>query len=398
MAEPVTASRRAPVPRDTVFVVSRCAWTLFNFRRSLIKAVGAGGSKVVALGAAGDGYESKLRADAVDFRPIPVSRRGLAPLADLLLLVRLIALFRRERPSVVHAFTIKPAIFGTVAAWICRVPVRVVTITGLGYSFTSAAPWLRSIVEGLYRFALARASFVYFQNETDRDLFVRSGLVRHAVPTGIVRGSGVDLERFYPTPLPAIHDRKPVRFLMVGRLIREKGVLEFVAAANIVKRKFPMAEFVILGGEDGRNPTALSRAELAPLKNDRSVEWLSEVVDVRPIIASADVVVLPSYREGAPRALLEGGAMGRAAIATDTVGCRDVVVDGVTGYLVPVGDAVALAGAMQRFLESPSLLERMGRAAREHVVAEFDERHVIEETLAKYAELSLEPTTTRGNS
>jgi glycosyltransferase involved in cell wall biosynthesis len=259
-----------------------------------------------------------------------------------------------------------------------------VTITGLGHAFTSAGGLLRRLVILLYRVSLARAHLVYFQNAADRDLFVRAGIVA-ADRTKLCAGSGVDVVRFAPAALPSQDPAQPLRFLMVARLIREKGISEYVEAAARVKQRHPAVEFSLLGGEDQRNPSALGGAELAQLRDSKAVRWLGETVDVRPYISATDVVVLPSYREGLPRTLLEAGAMGRPVIATDVVGCRDVVVDTVTGYLVAPKDVASLATAMERMIENRAQLGAMGRAARERVVALFDERAVIDDTLADYA-------------
>jgi glycosyltransferase involved in cell wall biosynthesis len=373
-----------PLSHKKVMVISRCAWTLFNFRISLLQAIAAVPAQAIALGAGGDGYDGRLREQGVDFRAVPVAKRGMNPLADLHLLAALVGMMRRERPDVVHCFTIKPAIYGTVAAWICRVPVRVVTITGLGHIFTSAPGLTRRLVIGLYTLALRCADLVYFQNREDRDFFVHSGIVA-AAKTQVCAGSGVDTRRFAPAGPPP--SRPGPRFLMIARLIREKGIAEYLDAAATVKRQYPDVQFAVLGAADPRNPTALSARELETLRRSDVVTWLGETDDVRPHIAQADVLVLPSYREGLPRTLIEGGAMGRPAIATDVVGCRDVVVHGETGLLVPPMNAEALAAAMLDLIKDPRRRVAMGAAARRQVLARFDERSVIDMTLEDYRRL-----------
>jgi glycosyltransferase involved in cell wall biosynthesis len=304
---------------------------------------------------------------------------------DLRLVVALRRMFRRQRTDVCHAFTIKPAIFATLAAFLARVPVRVVTITGLGYAFTSAGGLMRRIVETLYRIALRFAHVVFFQNKTDRELFIERGLVARE-KTRLVAGSGVDTRRFTPASLPCLRGMPPT-FLMIGRLLKDKGTLEFQEAAAIVRRQFPQARFLLLGGEDPRNPSRLLESELVSLRCSPNVQLLSEREDVRSVIAESDVVVLPSYREGLPRSLLEGAAMGRALIATDVPGCRDVVEPGVNGLLVARADAMSLAGAMLHLAHSPQAIEAMGARARTLVVERFDEQKVIDNTLATYREL-----------
>ncbi|HEV8331065.1 MAG TPA: glycosyltransferase family 4 protein [Steroidobacteraceae bacterium] len=351
-----------------------------------MRALMQAGARVIALGAGGDGYERRLRAAGIDYRPIPVARRSLNPGADFALLLALVAVMRRERPSVVHCFTIKPAIFGTIAARLCGVPARVVTITGLGYAFTSAGTLLNGVVSSLYRLALAGAHLVCFQNREDRDIFVKRGLVAQS-KAELTVGTGIDVQRFAATALPIELRAGAPRFLMIARLIREKGVHEFLLAAAAVKHRYSDVEFSLLGAEDPRNPSALDAAQMEDLRASQTVRWLGETHDVRGYIAAADAVVLPSYREGLPRVLIEAGAMGRAAVATDVAGCRDVVVHGVTGLLVPPMNAAALAEALCRLVQRPHELVAMGAAARVRVVANFDEQAVIAILLATYRRL-----------
>lgn len=365
-----------------VFVVSRCAQTLHRFRAALMGALGARGARVQGLGAAGEGYEDRLRDAGLDFRHVDVSLRGVDPLADVRLYFQLLRIFREEKPAVVHAFTIKPAIYATLAAARAGVPARVVTITGLGHAFTTARAPVRFIVEFLYRRALARATHVFFQNDDDRRLFIDRGLV-DAAKVRMVPGSGVDLVKFAVRPLPCAAGGPP-SFLMIGRLLVEKGVREFAAAVREVRARFPSARFALIGGSDSRNPSALPEGELAALRSEGGIEWIGEVADVRPYIEAADVVVLPSYREGLPRALLEAAAMGRALIATDAPGCRDVVRDGINGYLVPVADSHALAAAMLRYLDDPALVGAHGAQARKIAEQGFDEGVVISRFITAY--------------
>jgi glycosyltransferase involved in cell wall biosynthesis len=386
---PEKSSRAMPLTGVSVELVSRCAWTLFNFRRSLASTLTSQGANVRAVGDGRDGFASRLRDSAIAFDHVNISRRGMSPLADVWLLVRFLFMFRAKRPHIVHCFTIKPAIYGTLAAWLARVPVRVVTITGLGHTFTSAPRWLRAAVEIMYRTALSVAHVVQFQNAEDRELFVRRHLVaRHK--TMIVPGSGINLQRFVPVPLPSIEQGRPVRFLMIARLIREKGVSEYIEAARRVREDGGEVEFALLGGEDPRNPSGYSAQELEQIRSSRVVKWLGETDDVRPHIEAADVVVLPSYREGLPRVLVEAAAMGRPALACDAPGCRDAVLDGVTGYLVPPRDAGGLAAAMRKFAADPDRLATMGAAARTRAVALYDEGNVIGPTLEQYRRLLAE--------
>jgi glycosyltransferase involved in cell wall biosynthesis len=244
---------------------------------------------------------------------------------------------------------------------------------------------MRTVIELLYRVALKRAHVVFFQNSEDRRIFLDRRLVS-SDKARLIAGSGVDVERFSPVPLPATQGHPPT-FLMIGRLLRDKGVLEYQAAAARLRAQHPQARCWLLGGEDARNPSKLGADELRALRASPDITLLEERDDVRPVIAEADVVVLPSYREGLPRSLLEGGAMGRALIATDVSGCRDVVVPEKNGLLVERGNAESLAQAMMRLAGHPGTIAAFGARAREFVVERFDERKVIVNTLTTYREL-----------
>jgi glycosyltransferase involved in cell wall biosynthesis len=368
-----------------VIVASRCAWTLHNFRLPLMHAIKAAGLRVLAIGQPLRGFELKLARERVAFEAIPVTDVAFDPLGDLRLFTHLLRLFRRARPAVVHSFTIRLAIFGTLAARMAGVPVRIVTITGLGHAFTTAGLAVRSITHVLYRVALSQAEVVFFQNTEDRALFISRGLVA-ANKTRLVPGSGIDLDRFVVQPLPTACVGE-LTFVMIARLLREKGVVEYLEAATIVRRTFPRARFVLVGGVDTRNPSSLSSEEQEEVRRSGCVELVGEVDDVRPYIEDSHVVVLPSYREGIPRSLLEGAAIGRALIATDVPGCRDVVEHGHTGLLVPPRDADALAAAMDALLRDVEVVRALASAARRRVETTFDQRLVIGDTLRTYDEL-----------
>lgn len=361
-----------------VLLVSRCAWTLYNFRKGQMEALRRKGYTVIGGGAGGDGFEPKIESLGVPFVGLPVNKRAVNPVSDLILIWSLYRWYRRERPEVVHHFTIKPVIYGSIAARLAGVPRIVNTVTGLGYVFTGdKITWLRRLVEAQYRVALKCAHFTFFQNEDDRSLFVQRRLIRRE-HTGLVPGSGVNTSAFQPCAAQFEDVRaKPFTFLMVARLLRDKGVYEYVEAARQVRAEFPNSRFQLLGARDERNPTAVTQEEVETWIAEKTIEWLGEVADVRPMLSEADVVALPSYREGTPRSLLEAAAMGKPLITTDVVGCRNVVEDGVNGILVPVKDADALARAMRRMIHDDSMRRRMGAAGREKIVREFDEAIVI---------------------
>ena len=371
-----------------VLLVSRCAWTLYNFRAGLLSALKKNGYRVVGGGASGDGFEQRVEALGVPYVPLRVDRKGINPAADIRLFWQLYRWYRRERPAVVHHFTIKPVIYGSIAARVAGVPKIVNTVTGLGYVFMEEGmAWLRQLVEWGYRIALASAHYTFFQNRDDLQYFLSRRLVSKR-KSGLLPGSGVDCSYFTLESLPTRRRPDSITFLMVARLLREKGVYEFVEAARMVKRKYPGSHFQLLGRRDERNPTVIPQSDLARWQAEGVATWLGEVADVRPIVSQSDVVVLPSYREGTPRALLEAAAMGKPLITTDAVGCREVVSDGVNGFLVPVKDPLALAGAMIKLIEHPGLRELMGKEGRAKVEREFDERVVIGKILDVYNEVN----------
>ena len=368
-----------------VIMVSRCARTLFNFRAGLMKAVKAHGYEVLGGGSGGDGYEPSIEALGVPFSSLPVSFKPINPFADLALVWTLYRWYRREKPVVVHHFTVKPVIYGSIAARMARVPRIINTITGLGYAFTGErVTWLRRIVERLYAWSLAGSDFTFFQNRDDWEQFTQRGLVA-SERTALLPGSGVDIDHFSPrVGRDNSADSEATIFLIVARLLRDKGIYEYVEAARQVKTRYPSARFQVLGARDARNPGVVPQADVEKWQSDGLVELLGEVSDVRGAVADADVVVLPSYREGIPRALLEAAAMARPIITTDAVGCREAVDHEQTGLLVPIRDVPALAEAMIRMIEDPALRERMGAAGRRKMEREFDERIVIEKVMEAY--------------
>jgi glycosyltransferase involved in cell wall biosynthesis len=292
-------------------------------------------------------------------------------------MLRLAFLLRRIRPHVTLCYAIKPVIYGTLAAWLARVPRRFAMIEGLGYVFTppeGAEPIkrraLRSTVSMLYATALRRANLVFFLNKDDIDEFSKQQLVS---PTKVflLGGIGVDLDYWRPAP-PAM---KPVTFLLAARLLREKGIMEYAKAAKLIKQKHHDMRFVLLGSLD-TNPGALSRNEIEAWVAEGVLEWPGHVLDVRLWMAKASVFVLPSYREGVPRSTQEAMAMALPVITTDAPGCRETVIDGKNGFLVPMRDLGALAAAMERFILQPDLISEMGQASRKIAEERFDVRKI----------------------
>jgi glycosyltransferase involved in cell wall biosynthesis len=372
--------------RKKIILVSRCAWTLYNFRVGLMKHLRRRGIQVIGGGAGGDGFEPYIEALGVPFVPLPVSKVAINPIEDLQLFWTLCRWYGRERPDIVHHFTIKPVIYGSMAARLMRVPRIINTITGLGFMFSNdELSWLRRVVEWQYRLALKCAHFTFFQNSEDLSFFLERHIINPSNKIGLLPGSGVDCTFFIPSSTPSSSAENSITFLMVARLLRDKGVYEFVDAARIVKSAFQGCSFQLLGRRDERNPAVVSQTDLDRWKNEGIVNWLGEVVDVRPVINQADVVVLPSYyREGIPRSLLEASAMAKPIITTNNVGCRQVVDDGVNGLLVPVRDSKSLAEAMLRLIKNPEMRVNMGTAGREKMLREFDESLVIEKIWQSY--------------
>lgn len=303
--------------------------------------------------------------------PIRIDRSGANPWADFKLVAEYRRLLKRLRPAAYLGYTIKPNVYGSFAAASLGIPA-LPNVSGLGTAFIRGGP-LQHIVVQLYRIGFARAPVVFFQNEEDQELFIGRRIVRRP-QTKVLPGSGVDLERFAPAPLVD----GPPTFLLVGRLLRDKGVTEFVEAARLVRASLPETRFQLLGPIDEGNRTAISRNELESWLAEGLVEYLGTTDDVRPFIAASTAVVLPSYREGLPRSLLEAAAMGRPLIATDAPGCRDVVDDGVNGYLCAVADGASLANAMGRFENLPYEQRlAMGESARRKVQERFSEELVV---------------------
>jgi glycosyltransferase involved in cell wall biosynthesis len=363
-------------------------WYLYNFRRSLALALRDAGHDVLLLSPPGS-YGEKLRALGLRWEPVPMQRRSLNPLRELALLVHLWRVLRRERPDIVHGFTIKCAVYGGLAGRLAGVPGRVAAVTGLGYVFTNPAlkaRVLRPFVRGLLRLGLGgRGSRLVLQNPDDVALF-RAARIVPDERVRLIPGSGVDLARFAPTPRGDDASR-PLRVLLAARLLWDKGLAEFVEAARKLRREGRALQFLLAGDRDPGNPAAVAESDVRAWQDEGVVEWLGHVDDMPALLAGVDVVVLPSYREGLPRTLIEAAACALPLVATDVPGCREVVTDGVDGLLVPVRDAGALAGAIARLHDDPALAARIGAAARAKALACFDERIVIARTMAVYAEL-----------
>jgi glycosyltransferase involved in cell wall biosynthesis len=355
-------------------VIAGFAESLIGFRGPLISALQAKGLEVhvAAPGLeANDPVRAKLERQGLVVHEIPMQRTGMNPFADLRTVWALWRLMRRIRPDYALGYTIKPVIYGSMAAWLARVPQRFALITGLGHSFqdTDSRPSrLESLVQLLYTIALARVRKVFFQNPDDEALFLDRSIVSPRTGSCVVNGSGVDVSSFAVAPLPA--DR--VRFLLIARLLAGKGVRFYAEAARRVRERHPSATFALVGWIDD-NPDAIGQEELDSWVTAGTIDYLGRLEDVRPSIEACSVYVLPSYyREGTPRTVLEAMAMGRPVITTDAPGCRETVVHGDNGFLVPVKSVDALEEAMLQFVETPALAVQMGARSRQIAEERYD--------------------------
>jgi len=365
-----------------VMISINASWNIINFRKGLISGLQASGYQVVVV-APEDQYSPRLEGLGVRYIPIGMDKQGVSPSRDMLLLGQYLRILKKEKPDVFLGYTAKPNIYGSLAARLLGIPV-INNIAGLGTAFIKRG-WLTNVVTRLYKIALRGSSTVFFQNPEDLALFVSERMVRED-RARLLPGSGLDLSFFKPEGGTAREDGE-VRFLLVARLLWDKGVREYVEAAEIVRRDHPNARFQILGFADVENRTAVPRSEIDRWASEGTVEYLGHSDDVRPFNAAADCAVLPSYREGLPRVLLEAAAMGKPLIATDVPGCRHVVQDGKNGFLCAVRSSASLAEAMTKMIElSPQERKKLGDAARQGVELNFDENIVIERYLAAVRE------------
>jgi glycosyltransferase involved in cell wall biosynthesis len=316
----------------------------------------------------------QLDSKGVISHKIPLSRTGINPFNDLLLLYSVWQLIKRIKPHVILSYTVKPVIYGSLAGRLSSVPHIYALITGLGYAFTdgesSVRKILRFVIHKLYSISLSCVNKVFFQNSDDEKLFIDLGIIRHDKASCVVNGSGVDLTRFEPVDIP-----ETIRFLMIARLLGDKGVREYVEAARRVKKKYSDIEFVLVGWFDEK-PDSITQSELDDWVDEGLLLFLGKLDDVRVAIANCSVYVLPSYREGTPRTVLEAMAMGRAIITTDAPGCRETVIDGENGFLVPVKSVDDLEKSILKFIKQPSLAVSMGKRSREIAEVKYDVKKV----------------------
>lgn len=399
MVENAAVMRVEPVAHETaigrtckVLLFANTDWYLYNFRLPLARLLQANGSSVVMVCPEGR-YCARLRASGFRVVSIDMHRQNGTALSELRVIRNLAQIYRRERPDVVHHFTIKCVIYGSIAARLAGVRSLINAVAGLGYVFTSRsvrARLLRPIVRGLLRVALNRAhSRLILQNRDDAELFRREGLLPVA-RIRVIRGSGVNTRRFVPRT--AMFGDGSTSVLFASRLLRDKGLPEFVEAARICRRLGKPIRFLVAGEPDPGNPTSIAQSQLEAWRAEQVVELLGHVEDMAKVLQRADVVVLPTvYGEGVPRILLEGASSGLPLVATRAPGCTEIVRHELTGLLTEPHDAEGLAAAVIALHDDPQRRLEMGRAARSLAVAEFDEQLVLQRTVEVYEELLFAP-------
>ena len=374
--------------RVKILLFANTEWYLYNFRLALARALRAAGAEVVLLSPDGP-YGARLRAEGFRWIALPMKRRSLNPIRELQLLWRLVRLYRREQPAVVHHFTIKCVVYGSLSARIAGVSRRINAVTGMGYVFANEeqrARALRPFVRWLMKLALGgKQTCLILQNSDDFDAFQCAGLVDKE-RVRLIRGSGVDTTRFRPH-FGLARDQRPFRLLFAARLLWDKGIKEYVEAARLMKADGLNIEFWVAGSPDPGNPSSVPAETVRNWADAGLIRPLGHVEDMAHWLSQVDAAVLPSYREGAPKSLIEAAACGLPVISTDTPGCREVVEHNVNGLLVPPRDAKALAAAIRSIYHRPDERRRMGAAGREKILREYDEKLVLAKTLDVYREL-----------
>ena len=365
----------------TIVIAANSDWNIVTFRKGLIRALQAAGYKPLVAAPPHPAAEQRMVRLQIERVRLDIERSGLNPFADFRLLLRYRRILRSSAAVAFLGFTIKPNIYGCFAARLARVPA-IANVSGLGTVFLKSGALMKLVIP-MYRYALSRADRIFFQNPDDLNLFIHKKIVRPE-QARLIPGSGIDLARYAPVAL----SDGPLTFLLIGRLLGDKGVREFVEAARILRDELPGARFQLLGSLDLENRTSIRPNELEGWIGQGVIEYLGSTEDVRPFVERASAIVLPSYREGLPRSLLEGAAMARPLIATDVPGCRELVEDTVTGLLCKARDPQSLADAMRRLAQlSPGERQRMGRAARAVVEQRYSEELVLRAYLDALAEL-----------
>jgi glycosyltransferase involved in cell wall biosynthesis len=361
-----------------VALVINTSWNIWNFRASLVRALQAAGHEVLAI-APPDAYSERLETElGCRYVPILMENKGTNPVKDAQLTARFYQIYKREKPDVVLHYTIKPNIYGSIAARLAGVP-SINNVSGLGTVFI-IKNFVSKVALGLYKFAFRFPHKVFFQNNDDRQLFLDNKLLRPEI-TGLLPGSGVDIKRFQPAP--EFRRQQPFVFLMVARVLYEKGVAEYFEAARLLRDAFPgQVQVQLLGGLDEAGGVGIPRATFEKWLEGGEIDYLGHSDNVAAHIHQADCVVLPSYREGTPKTLLEAAACGKPIVTTDVPGCRETVVDGLNGYLCQVRSGADLTAKMRQVFELPeAALQQMAQASRRLAETKFDEQLVLQQYL-----------------
>ncbi|MDN3510659.1 MAG: glycosyltransferase family 4 protein [Candidatus Jettenia sp.] len=369
--------------------IANTGFALFNYRLQLMKFLSNQGWSVVAIANDEADYVNKFSNIGIRFININIDHKGKNPIADVTLIWRLKSLYDQESPSLVHHFTIKPVIFGSLAAKWAKVPAIINSITGLGYVFNKRGFLMRTSMM-LYKFALSGRPRVIFQNNDDYQLFISNNLIKKT-NAQVILGSGVNTKVFYPNTIK--RSDANLQFLLVSRMLWSKGISEYVSAAERVKKQYPETKFILAGGASGGgakgNPDAIPEKWLNEVNARGIAKWIGRIPfeDVMILLDNSDVVVLPSYYpEGVPRSLIEAAAKGKPIITTNTPGCNEVVLDGVNGFFSPPKDVESLANCMLNFIREPELINKMGIESRKRAVDIFDEEKILEKTARVYKE------------
>jgi glycosyltransferase involved in cell wall biosynthesis len=361
-------------------------WAFLSHRLALARSLKKSGARVIVATAV-DKCRAAIEQEGFEVHHIPFSRSGISLISEFLTLIAIIRFYRKVKPDLVHQVAIKPSIYGTIAAKFAGVNAAVNTISGLGYVFTTTT--FKTIILRLILKMLMRSAFsgkgvrVVFQNPDDHQMFLKQSLIDDPGRTSLILGSGVDLNRFKPSDEPT----GVCKIILPARMLREKGVFEAVDAARILRSRGLSFELILAGGLDPDNRGALSEDQLNSWSKEGIVRWIGHQKSMEQVLRDANIVCLPSYREGLPLALIEAAATGRAMVSTDVPGCRHVVIHDRSGLIVPARDSEKLADALAVLIQSPEMRARFGREAREHAKREFSNERIISQLYTIYNEL-----------